>query len=415
MSAAPEAAMLERALADTGEEVLELTRRLVAVDSSIPPHADERAVVALVRAELVARGLPAGEILAREPDRPNLVVRIPGASPGPRLLLNGHLDTKPVGAAAGEWRTDPWRAEVVDGRLYGLGASDMKGAVAAMIVAVSALRRAGLPLAGEVVLGLVADEEAGAQYGSAWLAGRLRAAADACLIGEPSGWERDWQGLHTISRGLCCFDVVVRGTQRHSSLSDRMPARNAILQAAGLARDLHARAGELFPPDPGRGLAPTLNVAVTMSGGVFYGVTPGEARFGCDLRTVPGLSFAEVDARLRGWLAERAAEQELDAELVYADGLRWIDAAEIPAGHPLVAAAQRAGATVLGQAPPLSMFPGTTDAPWYANLGIPTIPSFGPGILTYCHGPNEFVSVRALREAVGIYAHTILGYCGIAR
>src|SRR5262249_41744415 len=160
-------------------------------------------------------------------------------------------------------------------------------AVAAMIIAMASIRDCGIPLRGDVVLALVADEEAGAAYGSRYLAPLLTGEVDACLIGEPSGWEHDWQGIHVVSRGISCFQVKVRGTQMHSSLSDRMPSVNANLEMARLILRLR----EEFPLDPQThplgALAPTLNVAVTARGGVFYGVVPGEAGFGCDLRTVP--------------------------------------------------------------------------------------------------------------------------------
>ncbi|MEV0714950.1 M20/M25/M40 family metallo-hydrolase, partial [Asanoa sp. NPDC050611] len=128
----------------------------------------------------------------------------------------------------------------------------------------------------------------------------------------------------------------------------------------------------------------------------------------CDLRTVPGMAEADVRSLLDGWA--RAA----GAKIVFDDVLAWIPSAEIRVDHPLVAAAVAATGAVLGAPPPLSVFPGTTDAPWFEAAGIPTLPSLGPGILTHCHGPNEFVRADAVHEAAEIYARTILAYCGIA-
>jgi acetylornithine deacetylase/succinyl-diaminopimelate desuccinylase family protein len=394
-------------------ELVELLADLVRIDSQIPPHADEREIVAFLRARMADLGLGSGQVVAADPARPNLVTRIPGSGAGPSLLLNGHVDTKPVGDAAALWESDPLVPEIRDGRLYGLGAADMKAAIAAMAFAAAAVRAAG-GLAGDLVLAFVADEEAGATLGSRFLAPRLRD-VDACLVGEPSGWEHDWQGLHLVSRGLCCFRVRVRGTQMHSSLSDRMPSVNA----ARLMADLLVRIGDELELDhvPHRLLdaGPTLNVGVLVSGGVFFGVVPGSAEFGCDLRTVPGMTQAGVRAAIERWLDERRrAVPELDAEVVYEPGLDWIDAAEIDPGHPLVEAVGGAAADVLGAAPPLSVFPGTCDAPWFAGAGIPTIPSFGPGVLTCCHGPNEHVSLESVHQAARIYAHAAARFCGLA-
>jgi acetylornithine deacetylase len=329
-------------------------------------------------------------------------------------MLNGHLDTKPVGDALPLWHSDPVLPEIREGLLYGLGTSDMKGAVAAMVFAALALRESGVPRpGGDLVLAFVADEEAGGSLGSKFLAPKL-ADVDACLIGEPSGWEHDWQGLHLVSRGVSCFRIRVRGTQMHSSLSDRMPSVNASLRMAELLVALGDELELDFTPHPLGGATPTLNVGVLVSGGVYFGVVPGLAEFACDLRTLPGMTEAGVRAALERWLdAHRSALPELEVECTFEPGLSWVPAAEVAPEHPLVVAAQAAADEVLGSAPPLSVFSGGTDAPWFEGVGIPTIPSFGPGILTCCHGPNEYVSIESVHQAARIYARIASRYCDL--
>lgn len=391
--------------------LFELVADLVAVDSQIPPHSDERAVAELLRERMAALGLGRGEVVAADPHRPNVVARIPGEGAGRTLMLNGHLDTKPVGAARDEWLSDPLTPEVRDGRLYGLGAADMKAAVAAMVLAAAALR-ATAALAGELVLAFVADEEAGATHGAKFLAPRLEG-VDAGLIGEPSGWKHDWQGLHLVSRGLCCFRVQVRGTQMHSSVSDQMPSVNASQRMAELLVDIERELELDREPHALGGPGPTLNVGVLVQGGVFFGVVPGQAEFACDLRTLPGASEGQVHAAIERWLARRrATDPNLDVEVTYEPGLQWIPPSEIGADHPLVHATRAAASHVLGSSPPLSVFPGTCDAPWFAEAGIPTIPSFGPGLLTCSHGPNEYVELDRVHEAARVYAHTAAEFCG---
>ncbi len=386
-----------------------LVADLIAIDSQIPPHADEREVVAHLREQTVARGLGAGKVLAKSAERPNLVVRLDGNPEGRRLGLCGHVDTKPVGDAAHLWQTDPLRATEIDGMLYGLGTSDMKAAVAAMVIAAQACVEAGVTDHGSLELAMVADEEAGAQFGSKWLAPQLTH-WDGCVIGEPSGWERDWQGLHLVSRGLSCFRVRVKGTQRHSSLSDRLPAVNASLQLATLMGRMRADLELTHPSQLFDDLRPTVNPGVLLSGGVFYGVVPGEAMFACDIRAVPGMTLESLTADLHRWLDRAAAELGVEAELEFEPTLTWIDPSVIDANDPLVLAAHDGCARALPEPPPLSFFPGTTDAPWFSGAGIPTIPSLGPGILTYCHGPNEAVSVASIRQAAHLYAQTIISY-----
>src|SRR5262245_13520260 len=105
------------------EDLLQFAARLVATPSPNLPG-DERAVVAVILAEMERLGLAGAEIAAKEPHRPNVIYRRRGERPGPVLMLCGHSDTKPVGDAR-EWRTDPLQPVVRDGKLYGLGSTDM--------------------------------------------------------------------------------------------------------------------------------------------------------------------------------------------------------------------------------------------------------------------------------------------------
>ena len=299
-----------------------LVADLVAIDSQIPPYADERAVVAHLRQQGEARGLGAGEVMAAAPERPNLVLRVDGNPDGRRLGLCGHVDTKPVGDAAHLWRTDPLVATEIDGMLYGLGTSDMKAAVAAMVIAAQACVEAGITEHGSLELALVADEEAGAQFGSKWLAPQLTH-WDGCLIGEPSGWERDWQGLHLVSRGLSCFRITVLGTQRHSSLSDRLPAVNASMQLATLMSRMPSDLVITHPSQQFDDLRPTVNPGVMINGGVYYGVVPGEAMFACDIRAVPGMTLESLTEDLHAWLERAEQELGIEARLEFEPDLTW--------------------------------------------------------------------------------------------
>jgi acetylornithine deacetylase/succinyl-diaminopimelate desuccinylase-like protein len=109
----------------------------------------------------------------------------------------------------------------------------------------------------------------------------------------------------------------------------------------------------------------------------------------------------------------RAAEDTPGAtwEVEYAPGLGWLEPSEVPADHPMVVACQRAAEAILGTAPPLAAFPGGTDAfRFHAIGGIPTLAAFGPGQLPLAHGPNEWVSVTGLVQAMRMYALVALDY-----
>jgi len=396
--------------------VVELTSALVETPSPNPPGG-ERDVAGVVRDALRERGLPEPRVIAKDPARPNLAVTLDFGPGGRHLCLSGHLDTKPVGDA--EWSVDPLRATLDGDRLYGLGAADMKGAVAAMIEAAAALA-ADPPPRGRLTLLFTADEEDGAAYGARHLAGGALAEAgltgvDAVVIGEPGGIDADWDRLHRVSRGIARMRVTVRGDQGHSSLAEHTGAVNASVE---MARLLAAFADGFRPSVPAHddldGWAATVNAGLTVTGGVGYGVVPGEAAFGAEVRLLPGMDRALFDGELRAFLAaESARNPRLRAEAGYDDPpCDWLPGTEVPADHPVVTATRAAYTRVLGAAPPDAVFPGTTDAAWLHGLaGVPTLPAAGPGLLRRCHGRDEWVSVTALDQAVTLYRELARGFC----
>ncbi len=389
------------------DELIEFARALVATPSPNPPG-DERAVAALVVAKLEELGVSDVETAGPTDERRNVLARV-GASGGRTLILGGHLDTKPPGELH-EWRRAPYEAQVEEGELHGLGAGDMKGAVAAMVFACAALEAHGLA-SGAVRLVLTADEEAGSRSGAAWLAAEGRLEGDAAVLGEPCGVVREWESVDVVSRGAALFKVRVHGTQMHSSISDRLPSVNATVQMARLIdrmdrelRDRLRRPGSDRPE-----LQPTVNVGVMARAGVFYGVYPGEAEFACDIRTVPGMTRSELVEDIEAFLHDAAADDpDLAAEL---DFEIWVPATEIDVGHPLVLALQDASGLVLGDRRPVGVFPGASDAPHFQlTAGIPTVAAFGPGWLPRAHAPNESASIEGIIQAAEIYALAALRY-----
>jgi acetylornithine deacetylase len=182
---------------------------------------------------------------------------------------------------------------------------------------------------------------------------------------------------------------------------------------ARLAERMHRELHDVlsFAPHPLCPLGPTVNVGVMAKAGIFYGVYPGDAELGCDVRTVPGMTRESVEADLRAFLARAAADDpELDAELVMEF---FIPATEISPDEPIVRALQEAASLVLAEPPELAAFPGATDAAHLqGTAGIPTVASFGPGFLPRAHSPNESVSVRGIVEAARMYALAAYRYLG---
>jgi acetylornithine deacetylase len=380
-------------------DLLGLARDLIATPSPTPPG-DERAVADRLQAEFSRLGLGSAQTIAAKPERPNLLLQC-GTGNGPVLILNGHTDTKPPGDLS-KWQQDPFDPVVKDGVLYGLGATDMKGAVAALVYATAALAEVlEHSTSGQVHLLLSADEEGGSAFGTKYLGSIGRLKGDAALIGEACGIRRELEFIHLASRGICCFRVRVHGDQMHSSLSQEFNAVNASLKAAEL---LASFAHDFKPPNT------IVNPGVTLAGGVFFGVVPGVAEFGCDLRVPPGSSEGATRDSVQAWLdIQRKRDPELHAELLWTSPpTTWIPPVAFPTEHRLAKALRHACQQVLPELPPEGCFPAATDAPWFFQAGVPAIPAFGPGLLPLAHSPNERVEISSLYACSRIYA--LAGY-----
>ena len=386
-------------LREREDEILEFARLLIAVPSPNPPG-DERAVADLVASRLADLGVTDVRRVGAEEERPNLIAQV-GGGDGPTLMLSGHIDTKPAGDMEA-WETDPWDPVLRGDDLIGLGSGDMKAAVAAIVYAMGAMADIDPP--GRLTAVFTADEEAGSSLGAKWLADNGLLRADACVIGEPSGVEREWESLHLVSRGACLLRITVRGTQMHSSISDRIKGVNATVKMAGLIQRMERELLSHLTYDPHPLCpAPTVNVGVMVSGGVFYGVYPGRGEFACDIRTLPGMTEEVLTADIQRFLADaRAADPELDAELTV-EGM--VPATEISPEEPVVGALLSAARDVLGETPRLDAFPGATDAPHFQlGAGIPCVAAFGPGMLPRAHSPNEYMAASGPALAAKIYA-----------
>jgi len=282
----------------------------------------------------------------------------------------------------------------------------MKAAVAAFVYATAALKQVA-HMKGDLLLALVADEEGGGRYGAHYLATKYGIKADMALIGEPPGVKREWEYIHLGCRGVCCFNIKVYGTQMHSSLSDRFPSVNASLKLAELmlrmSRDLKLN----FVPHP---LCPggvTVNLGVRLKGGVYFGVYPGYAEFGTDIRTVPGMQKEAVLRDLKAFLEARQREDpslKVELELAPSPG-DWIAPTEVSSDLPIAEALAKASEKVLGFRPGFSIYPAGTDSPKFQlEAGIPTIPAFGAGMISVCHAANEWVGAESIVQACKIYA-----------
>lgn len=393
-------------------DVVALARELIAAASPNPPG-DERAVAAAIADAAQALGLPPTRRIAREPHRPNVLTTLDFGPGGHHLVLAGHIDTKPVGDA--RWSVDPLRPEIDGDRLYGLGSADMKAAVAAMLVAAAGLLE-DAPAAGRLSLLFTADEEDGAAFGARHVAATVPLEADGVVIGEPGGIEEDFDRLHLVSRGIARLRLVARAGQGHSSLADELGARSAGVDAARAVVAVRDEL-ELSAPLDAHGLSgwhATVNTGLAYRGGVGYGVLPGRIAVDTEVRLLPGMARAAVTDAFERTLRAVAERNGAELELAFdAPPNDWLPATLVDPRHPLAATAEGACAAVLGHVPAPAVFPGTTDATWFAELqGLPVLPALGPGLLRRAHAADEWVSIDATRRAVDLYAEIARRFCG---
>ena len=222
------------------QEVTELLQGLIRIDTTNPPG-NETAAAELLRDYLEDSGVEC-ELYAKIPERANLVARIPGRGDGPKLLFLSHTDV--VLADASEWSADPFGGELRDGEVWGRGALDMKGQVAAEAVALASLAREGFEPASDLIFCATADEEVGAGFGASWLC-EEHADAVRCdyLVNEGSGDRVELGGnafyLCSVSEKMSApFRLRVHGRSGHASMPGI--ADNALVKAAPLIQALGA-------------------------------------------------------------------------------------------------------------------------------------------------------------------------------
>ncbi|MGA7396974.1 MAG: M20/M25/M40 family metallo-hydrolase, partial [Solirubrobacterales bacterium] len=218
----------------------ELLQRLIRFNTVNPPG-NEGEALDFLKGMLDKAGWKT-EILAKVPERPNLVARLEGAAPGPTLGLISHVDTVP--AKPEEWSRDPWSGDLVDGYIWGRGALDMKDQVAAETAACIALAESGWrPAQGDLLLVVAADEETGAHFGAQWLCAE-QADKVRCdwVVNEGAGEMVDFNGesfftLAVGEKGTHRFTIISEGEAGHGSIPG--VGDNALLKLAPALSRLH--------------------------------------------------------------------------------------------------------------------------------------------------------------------------------
>ena len=413
----------------------ELLQQLIRFNTVNPPG-NEGPALDFLRGPLVAAGWEC-RMLAKVPERPNLVARLRGAEPGPNLALISHVDTVPANPE--EWSRDPWSGDLHDGYIWGRGALDMKDQVAAEVAACVNLAESGWrPARGDLILVVAADEETGAHFGAKWLCEECPEEVRCdWVLNEGAGELLDFDGrkLFTLSvgeKGTFRFTVVAEGEAGHGSIP--RVGDNALLKLAPALANAHRQPPHESTPDTdlflerllghpvedteaalreiegidplvaklladpmlGVTLAPTMAKASSREN-----VIPSRAELVIDCRTPPGMTGEQVRSRIDLILGDG------DWEIVFNDPVvgnrsdyegplaeaveEWVELVE-------------PGAEVLPQ-----VMPGFSDSHWFRKAFGATVFGFAPQRMSLAetkplvHGKDERITVEDVELMTDLY------------
>ena len=420
------------------DEVVALTQDLVRIPTVNPPGDAYEACARYIGERLKPRGFAVEYVRAHgapgdsdAKPRVNVVARWQGASAGDCVHFNSHIDVVEAGSG---WTSDPFGAEIRDGKIYGRGTCDMKGGLAASIIAVEALIESGMPITGALEISGTVDEESGGFAGVGYLAERgyfSKPRVHHVIIPEPLGVDRICLG----HRGVWWGEVETKGRIAHGSMPflgdsaiNHMSAFIHLLETQLQPRLKQRHTSE--PVEPPGARVSTLNINSIHGGQV-------EQHYATDARGWPTAdSPSPVVAHSCRTVLDRRfiAEENLEAvkqEIIdmldelkrtrpgFDFGIRDIMSfvpTATPRDAPVVDATARAIARVLGREPSYISSPGTYDQKHIVRTGqLKDCIAYGPGILDLAHQPNEYVGIQELVDSAKVMALASLTLTGAMR
>ena len=390
------------------DELVQFARDLVRIASVFCPgtrEGNEARVAQHVAEYLDGNGF---DVRVEEitPGRPNVWALWSGDRPGKTLLFEGHTDVVTEGPAE-EWKYPPFGAELVGSRIYGRGACDTKGNLAAAVTAVKAIKESGVHFAGRLLLCHPVDEEGMMSGIKHFIRQGHAEGVDGAVICEP-----EENQLCVSQKGAMRVEVTVRGKMAHGAmpLSGVNPVTRAarfVVAVEELEREEISRHGEdEFLGYPS--ITPTILLGPE-SGEPQMNVIPASAYVALDIRTVPAQSHEEIVARLQECLVGLEAEDpDFEADL---EVIEERPPTETDTDDPLILAMAAAYKELTSQEPRYNGVPGTTDGTFlhaWANIPIVTT---GAGGRTIPHHKDEWVDVDELLTTCRLYAATAMYFC----
>ena len=410
---------------DQRDALVELTQDLIRIPTVNPPGDTSRPCAELVGERLRKQGFSVEYLRAegalgdsdRYP-RTNVVARIEGERTGETVHFNSHIDVVEAGQG---WTFDPFAATVADGRGYGRGSCDMKGGLAASMIAVEALLQSGIPLAGAIEISGTVDEESGGYAGVAWLAKRgyfSKPRVDHVIIPEPLNVDRVCLG----HRGVWWAEVETLGRIAHGSMPflGISAIRNMGLFLNLIEQELYPALDKRrtkMPVEPEGARSSTLNFN-SLHGGLGEGFdglpspcVADSCRLILDRRFLIEEDLDEVRDEIKALLERLRAEvPDFDYRL---RELFSVLPTMTDKDAPVVRALDEEIRRVLGKEPQHIASPGTYDQKHIARIGhLHDCVAYGPGVLDLAHQPDEWVGIDDMVASAKVMAAATLRLTG---
>ncbi|NIM45133.1 MAG: ArgE/DapE family deacylase [Nitrososphaeria archaeon] len=403
------------------DEIVGFLKKIIQIPSVT---GEEKEIQEFFAAKLQEMGLevdvwePREEELRRHPaympskkdyrDRPNVVGTYKGSKEGRSLLFNGHVDVIPPEPLEA-WSHDPWGGEIKNGKLYGRGASDMKGGLAAMTMAMDMLLRAGIKPKGDIILEYVVDEE---WTGNGTLAAILKGYnAKAGISCEASDLE-----IQPATTGSMWFSIKVRG--KTASMSRPWEAVSAVEKGYKVYQAINDLQ-EIRIIDKRHPLYPDPRGSLSCFVGVFQsGTFPSAPPDLCLIRGRMGVLPSEDPKEAQRELIRHVeAAAKLDPWLrKYPPEVKFVDLcaepAEIDSDHPIVKTLVQSFGGTLNRESIIKGHDGAADTRFFNNYGQTPTVIFGPGTITQMHASDEWIRIEDLIDSVKVLASVIIDWCG---
>ena len=378
-------------------QVVELTRNLVRIPSENPCGSEQEIAQYITQ---WMNALPGVEVINEEvlPGRPNVVGILRGMENRCGLAYLGHMDTVPRGTG---WNCDPFGGMVKEGKLHGRGAADMKGGLAAILMALHNLAQSGKKPKQDFLVCATMDEEGPEMLGAVDLVKKGYIDHETPVVAtEPTGNE-----LHTCHKGLVWYEIKVQGRSAHAGNPqlgvDAIHGMSLVL--AELKKHLHGL--DYNHPLLGR---PTLTYG-KIKGGVKTNVVPADCLAEIDLRLVPPMTLQDT-ASFLGKVLDNVTSSFPGLKASYRQINNNRPPIEAPPSSPVITAFQNAYHAVTGREVKIGGFPAYTDASIISYMtGNPHCVLFGPGHLEQAHTIDEFISTKELLEAEKVLTEAAKG------